>query len=289
MQIVPEPVRASELAMAGAAVQPARRSRGSGCRPEIARRLASSPGNLRSSRARPISTAIRRCSASVAGRFDDLAGRQQRRRIQREDADAVERHGAGRAHPRGGERDPVTPPGRDARARRVVLHLPADDPAMRPIVARHITQIPGVGSLTAGVDLDDMPGDNPEEIHTLMSVAMNAGDLDAFMALYEEEDDADRATGRPSRSAGATNPRRHRRRLRAVPGRRVPGGRQAPAGRPRAHPWPLAHRRHADDGGPVELTGAHARLAPPDRWALADRARRRDDAAMSPDDRVKRR
>ena len=32
-----------------------------------------------------------------------------------------------------------------------------------------------------------MPADNPEEIHTLMSVAMNAGDLDAFMALYEEE------------------------------------------------------------------------------------------------------
>jgi uncharacterized protein (TIGR02246 family) len=32
-----------------------------------------------------------------------------------------------------------------------------------------------------------MPADNPEEIHTALSVAMNAGDLDALVELYEEQ------------------------------------------------------------------------------------------------------
>jgi uncharacterized protein (TIGR02246 family) len=32
-----------------------------------------------------------------------------------------------------------------------------------------------------------MPADSPEEIHAALSVAMNAGDLDALVDLYEQE------------------------------------------------------------------------------------------------------
>ena len=32
-----------------------------------------------------------------------------------------------------------------------------------------------------------MPADSPEEIHAALSVAMNAGDLDALLDLYEQE------------------------------------------------------------------------------------------------------
>jgi uncharacterized protein (TIGR02246 family) len=48
-------------------------------------------------------------------------------------------------------------------------------------------RIPGWNPGGWRLTLAGMPADTPEELHALLSMAMNSGDLDALIALYEED------------------------------------------------------------------------------------------------------
>jgi uncharacterized protein (TIGR02246 family) len=116
-----------------------------------------------------------------------------------------------------------------------------------------------------------MPADSPEEIHTMLSVAMNAGDLDAFMALYEEEaaliapPDGRRASGRDAireATAGVFA-------LRPVADFQVIGKLQHDGLAVTNGRWQIAGTD--PDGGRVELAGRGtlvSRRQPDGRWLI---------------------
>ena len=126
-----------------------------------------------------------------------------------------------------------------------------------------------------------MPADTPEELHALLSMAMNSGDLDALIALYEEDatltvpPEGRPVTGRDAiRDATAEVLA-----LQPVADLRVVGKLQHD-GLALTH-GQLAPDRDRPGGRAGRARGPrHDGLAPPARRPLADRARRHDDAAI---------